>query len=97
MKTLTKYKGTLAAIAVFLLFIFLYNTFLKSDTVPADPSVSVSTLGADLIALSERLEGVRLNQELFSTDIYRSLVDFSIEIPDQPKGRVNPFAAVGRD
>ena len=97
MKTFLKYKNTLLAILVFLLIIAGYKMFLE-EAVPL-PSVdsSVSTIGADLVRTYADLQEITFDQTLFSSSLYKGLVDFSVSLSEQPKGRTNPFDILGKD
>ena len=97
MDMLKNNKGTLAAIIIFILVIFLYNIFFKSNTIAIPSELSASSIGNDLIKMRERLQAVTLNQNVFSSRGLLLLVDFSTDIPLQPIGRPNPFNIIGRD
>ena len=97
MKTLAKNKGILAIVAIFILVMFMYNLFFKSDQVPVPSELSASSIGNDLVKLHEDLEKVTLSQSLFSSSGFLLLTDFSVSIPQQPVGRSNPFNLIGRD
>lgn len=40
------------------------------------------------------LNGVDLNANIFNNPVFQSLVDFSRPIPEESKGRNNPFAPI---
>lgn len=96
MKSLEKHKVTIIAIIVFIAAIYLYNTFLKGESIVTPDDGAAQTVGADLIALTDKLRSVTLNAELFSSPLYKALNDFSVSIPEQPIGRTNPFEIIGR-
>ncbi len=97
MKTLAKNKSMLAVIALFILMIFLYNLFFKPETVSIPSALSASSVGDDLLKIHRTLQGVTLDQTLFSARGYLFLTDFSTNIPPQTVGRSNPFDIIGRD
>ena len=97
MEALMKNKGTLAAVVIIIAAFFAYNSFFNSDTAPAgEANVSASVLGADLLKLSEEISKATLSREIFSDSSYRYLTDFSVPVPAQPVGRINPFNLIGR-
>lgn len=49
-------------------------------------------LGRDVLNLVDRMRNVSLDTEIFNSDTFKSLKDFSVEIPKQPTGRRDPFA-----
>ena len=53
------------------------------------------TIGADLLAALATLDTLRLDTDFFKDQTFRRLVNFSRDIPVQPKGRSNPFAPIG--
>lgn len=95
MSSLFKSKGFLGLIFIFILVMFVYNTFLKTAT-PAGENDSALVVGQDLIKLSDDLSKAQLSQELFTLPGYVYLTDFSAPIPQEPLGRVNPFDIIGR-
>lgn len=97
MNTLKKNKGTLAAIAIFIVAMFLYNLFIKSETITVPSELSASRIGDDLIKMHEELQAITLDKSVFSSSGYLLLTDFSTVIPPQMTGRPNPFDIIGRD
>ncbi|MEK7461486.1 MAG: hypothetical protein AAB586_00215 [Patescibacteria group bacterium] len=97
MDTLKNNKGTLAIIIIFIVAMFLYNFFFKSNTIAIPSEVPASSIGDDLIIMREKLQAVTLNQSIFSSVGFLLLTDFSTDIPSQPVGRPNPFNIIGRD
>ena len=97
MKALNKNKGMLGAVAIFLLLIWFYNLFFKPDTSALPPALPPSIIGNELLKLHQQLKVVTLDQAILSLPSYILLADFTIEIPEQPVGRINPFNLIGRD
>ena len=96
MQLLTKNKGILAAVALFILAMFLYNLFFKPEP-SVDSGVSATVIGDDLLKIRDQLEKVTLDRTIFSSAAYLLLNDFSIVITEQVRGRSNPFDLIGRD
>ncbi|PIP56017.1 MAG: hypothetical protein CO183_01565 [Candidatus Zambryskibacteria bacterium CG_4_9_14_3_um_filter_42_9] len=97
MDIITKNKGILAIIAIFIVVMFLYNTFFKGETIAVVSELEASTIGDDLIRLRQELEKVTLDQAIFSSPGYLLLNDFSTAVTPQETGRPNPFDIIGRD
>ena len=97
MKIFTKNKGIIAAIGIFILVIFSYNIFFKSEAVSLPDESSAASIGEDLIKTFNKLKAVTLDQSVFSSTGYLLLTDFSNSIPQQAIGRPNPFNIIGRD
>ncbi|MDO8569655.1 MAG: hypothetical protein Q7R89_02700 [bacterium] len=97
MEMLKKNKGTLAAIAIFIVAMFLYKLFFKSENVAIPSELSASSIADDFIKMRGELQAVTLDQGIFSSPGYLLLTDFSTAIPQQITGRPNPFNIIGRD
>lgn len=97
MDIITKNKGILAAVAIFIVAMFLYNFFFKSKTVEVPSESSAARIGDDLLKIRRELEAVTLDRAVFSSPGFLILTDFSTAIPSQATGRPNPFDIIGRD
>lgn len=95
MQALAKNKKFLYILVLFILAMFLYNLFIKSDEAPAEGTAVA--IGSDLLKLANDLSAAQFNQELFSVPGYIFLTDFTAPIPAQSIGRNNPFEIIGRD
>ena len=93
----TKNKGIPITVTVFIVVMVVYNLFFKSETVSLPNESSALVIGDDLIKIFNQLQGVTLDQTLFSSPGYLLLEDFSNSIPAQATGRPNPFNVIGRD
>lgn len=83
---------------IIVLGMLVYSFFFQQDTldnleVSGD---SVSSLGADLVNLSQDLSRANLNPQLFTDPGYKNLEDFSAAVTPQPLGRPNPFDPLGK-
>jgi hypothetical protein len=56
--------------------------------------VEAQVIGQDLIDLLAELEQVTLDQSLFTREAFVNLTDFSQVLPDEPRGRANPFSSL---
>jgi len=97
MEILTKNKGILAAVTLFIVAMFSYNLFFKSETMTVPSELSASNIGDDLIKIRGELQKVTLDRTVFSSSGYLLLTDFSTAIPQQATSRPNPFDIIGRD
>ena len=97
MTSLQKNKNLIIVVALVVVAFWVYVSFFKPDnsSTPADPAAQ--QVGSDVLDLYASLQSVTLDQSLFSSDLYKRLVDFSTTIPSQPAGRSNPFDTIGRD
>ncbi|MDO8729303.1 MAG: hypothetical protein Q7K26_05480 [bacterium] len=97
MNMIKQNKGTLAAIVIFIVVMFLYKLFFKSENIAIPSELSASSIGEDIIKIRGELQAVTLDQSVFSSHGYLLLTDFSTAIPQQITGRPNPFNIIGRD
>ncbi len=60
-----------------------------------DPeTVEAQIAGERVLTLLNQLNSLKLDTSIFENKSYRSLVDYTIAIPEQNIGRANPFAPV---
>lgn len=71
---------------------------------PEDESLLVSEsvdgqggVERELLTTLLELKSLRFESGIFEDSAFSNLKDFSREIPDEPYGRPNPFAPVGKD
>lgn len=96
MKALERNKGIVVAVLVFAMAILIYNYFFKPSVVAVESGAEAQNIGNDVVELSEGLGKVKFDQSLFAQPAYRSLVDWSPALQNQPVGRSNPFAPIGQ-
>jgi len=97
MNMIKQNKGTLIAIIIFIVAMFVYKLFFKSEAITIPSELPASSIGDDLIKIRGELQAVTLDRAIFSSPGYLLLTDFSTAIPQQPTGRPNPFDIIGRD
>lgn len=56
---------------------------------------SFSNVGDDILVLLGQIESLNIDASIFQNPVYLSLTDFTVPIPKQNIGRVNPFAPFG--
>jgi len=101
MDTIKNHKNIFIGIG-FVIVLFIGYSLIKPDTnsVQKVPLVSSQTatqepaVKREIIALLVDLQSIRIKSDFFSDQAFRSLYDFSTPIPDEPRGRTNPFAPV---
>lgn len=60
-------------------------------------STSTAFAGKEFLRTLVNMQSLKLDDSVFSDPAYRTLVDMSVELQTQPKGRKNPFAPIGTD
>ncbi len=73
----------------------LFNTF--TGDLPAEGVPVVELVGQEVLILADQLESVNINKTIFSSPLFTSLSDISVQIVEEPTGRSNPFANVGNE
>lgn len=94
----TSQKVLVAIVILAVLALLGYFLFSgTSDTVaPADLS-GQEVLGGDILVLASQVENISIDQSVFSSPIFLSLVDYEIPLSPELQGRANPFAAIGAE
>lgn len=105
-----KYKIILAFIVVlavsFLVYTFMINGADQASQrgggtgLVASPALGVvgggeNVIGAEIIRALNQIDALTLDRGIFNDPVYASLIDWSREIPPEPVGKDNPFAAIG--
>ena len=93
-------KNVLLAVGLGVLLWLGYVVFIQEDDATLSTSNSFVTSQAerdtrDFILKLEQLQAINIDQSLFSSPEFNSLVDYRQDIVEEPYGRENPFAPVG--
>lgn len=98
---MTKRVRTITISVVIIILIGAGFMFLRSDTgevlLQVESISGEEGVGGTVISLLARLRTVELNKDILSSPGFQSLIDYGVELDEQPIGRTNPFAAVGTD
>lgn len=97
-------KNGIGMVAVVLALVVAYMLFVDNNTeeeaslttIPASGAVSAgySPEASEAGVLLNELKGFSIGEDIFNTPVWKSLRDFRVAIPDEPKGRSNPFLAL---
>lgn len=96
-------KGTFIAVIIIILITIGLYFYYKGE--PVDYSSSLEVSGTEesteaqiasgrVLSLLNQISSLEINDSIFKSAVYNSLVDYTIEVPSQPVGRVNPFAPI---
>lgn len=85
-------------IATFMLYFYFEGKPTDNDSV-LDVSSSVESTAVlaksrNVLTLLNQIRTLEIKTAIFDSSIYKNLVDYTIEIPEQPVGRFNPFASM---
>lgn len=96
-------KNILIGIAVVAVLFLAYKVLVGREkevvepavvATPAPASAPVSSVrsgsAADILL---RVENIKVDTQIFSSSIFKSLRDFRVEIPPEPVGKANPFSS----
>jgi flagellar basal body-associated protein FliL len=88
----------IVAIGAYFYFIGTPNTNTTSSISQVTPleSANAEEVGSRVLFLLNQINSLKIDTSIFSSTVYRSLVDYTISIPEQNVGRPNPFAPIGR-
>ncbi len=64
----------------------------ESGTSESNEAVEASNR---VVKLLNQISSLEINDSIFKTAAYKSLIDYTVAIPEQNIGRVNPFAPIG--
>lgn len=81
-----------------ILGVYAYFTIFKGDDAGAPVVTSSGTdspVSQDLLLSLTTLNVIALDEAIFQNEIFLSLSDFGVQIPEEVVGRRNPFAPVG--
>lgn len=97
-------KIILTVLIIGILFI-VYALFIKKDPTQENlvsdgvsdiqSSAEAQILGSQIAQALLRIEKIKLDKSIFSSEIYKSLQDRSQPIIEEPIGRPDPFAPLG--
>ncbi len=98
-----KIKQIVISVIIIVVAFIGIKSFFATDEL-GDKALAVDQLnkqkfidGQAILTLLNRLNKVTLDEEIFSSTVFESLVSFERVIPDQPVARPNPFAPIGTD
>jgi hypothetical protein len=95
-----KIKQIIIALVIIVIAFIGFQKFFAPETDQAlvkDQNKEKFVDGQAILALLNRLNKVTLDEGIFTSAVFNSLVSFERTIPDQPIARPNPFAPIGKD
>ena len=97
-----KYKKIILIIAVLLIALLGYSLLSEpkeTETllVSTNQVTQSQVVGNEIISALNQIQTLNLSSDIFSDPVFRSLIDRSTPIPDEPVGKSNPFSPIGSD
>ncbi len=71
-----------------------FNLYIKDPDPSAVGIQSDELAGQDIIILVGRLQNVTIDKTIFTSEVFKSLVDFRVSLFPESQGRINPFASI---
>lgn len=68
------------------------NSSLQAQNTPEASDAQL--VGSRVLSLLNQINSLKIDTSIFNSTVYKSLVDYSIAIPEQNVGRPNPFAPI---
>jgi hypothetical protein len=97
-------KGTYIAVIIIVLVaagLYFYYQGVPNDSAISSLESSASPGSSDAQAIGNRvlillnqINSLKIDESLFNSTAYKSLVDYTITVPQQNVGRPNPFAPI---
>ncbi len=102
MKTQSSSKKTIySAVVIIGALIVTFYLFSKNSTPSSTDSLvqvqntpDASAASARILNLLNQIKSLKIDTTLFSDPAYKTLVDYSVSIPEVNVGRPNPFAPI---
>jgi len=97
---LKKNRTVIIIILVILIGLFIFSTFFNKGDKQNQPIVkktvnsTTKLLGAEILSALNSLKVLKLDANIFVDPAFKSLVDFSRPVLEEPIGRKNPFAPI---
>jgi hypothetical protein len=79
-------------------FIYFYvtgdNASTSSSLLGSGSTVASDNAAAEVLALLKQIQSLEIDAKIFEMPVYKTLQDYSVEVPPQNVGRPNPFAPI---
>lgn len=90
---------SIAFLIIFAIIVFGAGYYYKTKYAPTEDTsdiniavASTQKIGAKTLILLNQVNSLNLDTSIFDNEIFRNLKEYPVLIPDQPVGRINPFA-----
>lgn len=59
---------------------------------PGEGNSDAGVKGSQILLLLSQIKSINIDTSIFNNQMYKSLIDYTVEVPQQNVGKVNPFA-----
>lgn len=103
MKNSSSKNAIIAIVVILVLFMggYFYLKGTPSDSAlsslgivggPGEGDADASIKGSQILLLLSQIKSINIDTSIFNNQMYKSLIDYTVEVPQQNVGKVNPFA-----
>lgn len=103
MKNSSSKNAIIAIVVILVLFIggYFYLKGTPNDSAlsslgivggPGEGDADASIKGSQILLLLSQIKSINIDTSIFNNQMYKSLIDYTVEVPQQNVGKVNPFA-----
>ncbi len=86
--------GGIIAVSALAYFIFFSTPVDTSNSTLLETGPNNEMIGSQVLNLLGQIQSLRIDPTIFDSAVYKSLQDFSVNIPPEGVGRDNPFAPI---
>ncbi|MEI8327937.1 MAG: hypothetical protein WCG02_02260 [Candidatus Taylorbacteria bacterium] len=96
----TSKKTIIIIAAIIIVAIIGYFYYMGGQTVSSSTleiskdTTDAQVAGQRVLGLLNQIRQLRIDTKLFEDPMYRTLMDYTVDVPPQEVGRLNPFAPI---
>ncbi len=83
------------AIVLIIAGFYYYNLYSNDSVVDVISTDYTAPVGEDILLLVQKMDTVMIDESVFSSPLFKNLVDSTISVNQEEKSRPNPFAPIG--
>jgi len=96
MLSTTSQKFTVVLVVLLILGAIGYFVYSGAEAEIVEPAElsGQPVYGQDILVLANKINSISIDKSIFTSPLFTSLIDLNIPVVVEPKGRINPFAAL---
>lgn len=84
----------IAVVVLAIVYFYFSGGAVTPDATSTLQSQSATVAGTRVFSLLNQIKSLHIDTTIFDRAEYKTLVDYSVDIPELPVGRPNPFAPI---
>lgn len=84
----------IAVVVLAIIYFYFSGGTVSPDAAGSLQSQSATVAGTRVFSLLNQIKSLHIDTKIFERPEYKTLVDYSVAIPELPVGRPNPFAPI---